>query len=481
MTIISEALLAIGTIMVAIAFVFVGGNIVSFQSEGLFSSTQNQLSQEVSGVVNGLPDTKGSFSTTYEPSIGSYTLTVQEHRTVVAEIPGQESSSTTFLDYYLENTRISDAEQICVSKSGSRINFSEGNCDSGGLSNFCADGRCVNDICQPGKGETCSNSGGDCMCPVDAESDEASGVCDSDYEAESFIDADTSGEDTTELGCVKKDYVDVQEVGEQCSQDFECVEQNDAGTQVTCNPSAPSGPSGNYCCPSGLSYAGSGQGCKFVNRFHLVFVPLQYGDGENSQFESWVEDEYLDMWLDDLPVERSEIRVDIIEPNEVDNSAIQSSGNGDCPTGDINLVLNEANSHVSSNYDHAVGIYKDTSQCGLAYCGDYENEVISKGSVSSSENPSIGWGPTVAAQEIAHNWGFNHIPPYECNSLCGGQRKYSCPTDKTSDYMQNSGGPLNDYFDEEEDCIKELFKSQGWAQLPDFSKSDSSCQVNLIS
>ena len=389
MTIISEALLAIGTILVAVAFVFVGGNIINFQSEGLFSSTQNQLSQEVSGVVNGLPDSGGSFSTTYEPSISSYSLTVQEHRTVVAEVPGQESSSTTFLDYYLENTRISDADQICVSKTGSQINFSEGSCSSGGLSNFCTDGRCVNDICQPDRGETCSNSEGDCMCPGDAESDEASGVCDTDYEAESFIDADTSGEDTTELGCVKEDYVDVQETGERCSQDFEC------SADLSCNEPhySASGVSGSRCCPEGSSWNGSA--CQEDDKIKLVFVPLN----ENTGSFDTAADQQSEFFIDQYPID---------DPSKVEVEKVESVCNvpaegAACSNSEMISTLPEieqcAQNAGYNDFTFAIGIYQNN------VCGSTAG--WSDGSGGTRAVVAEAGHEEVTAHEIGHEYGLN--------------------------------------------------------------------------
>lgn len=469
LTITSEIIMALGMIVLAVVFSLVSSQVIGSQQSGIFSSVQEGMAQDIADNIEQIESFSGSTQITYETPIDLYTLQMKDGK-IELDIEGEETKEVRIQTAELEQNKVENADNICISR-GDKVKIEAGRCETIETSDLCAGGGCNPNQCMSNFGEDCSNAG----CSCGEQDSPASSVCaynhDPNYDPE-YIDG---GDPVVDLSCINEDYVGVQEEGGRCNYDFEC------SSSLSCNPSAPSGPSGSYCCPSGLSYAGSDDGCKFVNRFHLVFVPLQYSDGEKSQFNNWVEDEYLDMWLEDLPVSRDQIKVDILDPSQVDNSQIQSTGNGDCPTADINLAKGEANNHVTSNYDHAVGIYKDTSLCGLASCGDYENMGTSKGSVSAAENPSVNWGPGVAAQEIAHNWGFNHIPPYECNDLCGGQRKYSCPNDKTSDYMQNSQGALNDYFSQEEDCIKELFKAKGWAQLPDFSKSDSSCKIHVIS
>lgn len=441
MTIISEALLAVGTIMVAIAFVFVGGNIINFQSEGLFTSTQNQFSEEVSDVVNGLPDSGGSFSTTYQPSVSTYTLTIQEHRTAVAEIPGQESSSMTFLDYYMENTRISDADEICISKTGSRINFSEGSCSSGGLSDFCTNGRCVNNLCQIEKGETCSNSQGDCMCPGDAESDEASGVCDSDYEAESFINADTSGKDTTELGCVKDTYVDVQQKGELCSQDFEC------SSSLSCSDPhySASGVSGNRCCPDGTSWNGSA--CQDNNRYEVVIVPARYSD--QSTFEQDAENAF-NYFVSKSPFSQCS------EPdNKIKKTTLDIS---QCNINNCNVKNDACFNEMKQCADNQLGIGNWNKIIGLAegngplitingqtgrICGKAEG-IPAPVSVTYS-----ACGAKTAAHETGHSTGLYHIstPGNNEGGACQGPNSADCsePESDRRTFLMSYADQRNQY------------------------------------
>ena len=467
-SIISEVILAIGIIGVAILFSLVATDIIDFSRGSFTGSAQQGMLEDISFRIDTITSSSGETRFTYNPTFSQYTLETRENRTLEIQLEGEETQSATFHAVRLRDTFIEGSEAICIHGNSREIAIDPGNCSSSGLTDICEDG-CDLQECRPDLGADCTTPA--CTYPEDAESPDASEYCDPAYDPD-YISGENS---TVGIGWVNQSFVGSQGEGDQCTESFECT------GSMECSQSAPSGPSGSYCCPSGLSYAGPSEGCTYVNRFHLVFVPLQYNSGEEDEFEDWVENEYLPLWLDDLPVSRSDIKVDIIAPSDVDNSAVGSSGDGDCPSSDINLAVAEANAHVSGNYDHAVGIYKETSQCGLAACGAYESQSISQGSVSASANPSLGWGPAVAAQEVAHNWGFNHIPPYECSTTCGGQRKYGCPTGHTSDYMQNSPGVMNDYFGQAEDCIKELFKAEGWANLPDFSQSDSSCDIHVIS
>lgn len=485
--IISEAIIVLGVLAISMIFILLSTQIIGFQANTAISDIGNRMVEDISDHIETTRGYKGTSEVVYRPQIDQYRLTVKQNSFLQIVMPGQNVTSTQFEGLNITETTIVNADSICIRQHDQHVELEAGNCTNIDLSDFCADGRCTDGLCQPEYGEDCTVM--DCACPGDASDDAANSTCMPDYDAEGYIGGPSGADDTVELGCVTDARTWKQAKGEQCDVDFECKQTDENGEPMRCSPAtSDSGLSGNYCCPEGFNYAGPDEGCVYVNKLHLVFVPLQYQDGEASQFQDWVENEYLNMWLDDLPVSRSDIRVDILDPSQVDNSEIGSSSNGDCPASDINLAIAEANEHVSANYDHAVGIYKETSQCGLAYCSMsspmYESQNLATGSVSSSANPSIGWGAGVAAQEIAHNWGFNHIPPYECNtapSACGGQRKYGCPNSYDSDYMQNSLGPLNDYWSQEEDCIKELFKAMGWAALSGFSASDSSCDIHAIS
>lgn len=278
MTIVSEALLAIGIIMVSMAFVLVGGNIVGFQTSGLFQSSQNQISEEISDTIREMPDASAQFSTTYRPGVETYELQVQEGRTITADVPEAGSSSTEFLNYNIQNTVIRNAEEICIQKKSDQVTLERGRCTSPDLDEFCENGRCINDICQPDRGETCTNSGGDCTCSTQ---------CQPNYEAGTYMNpiqgAGDGNDDTNQKECVLADFYGAQDTnGSECRYNFECG-TNSGGQNLQCNQPAPNGPNtGSYCCPSGATW--DGNQCKQENRYDIVYIPARYSD--QSAFET---------------------------------------------------------------------------------------------------------------------------------------------------------------------------------------------------
>ncbi len=473
-TVLAESVLAIGIIGVAVLFALVAGNIIGFQTGGFFASSQENIADDISSRIGQMQGLNGTTAVEYRPGIDQYVLTVQEESIISVQLPNRDVRSQRFETVRIENTRIEDANTICIRRTPRTVRLTAGNCSTGTLDDFCTDGNCINGVCQPEYGETCSNAPGDCPCSPSVGED-ASDHCQPGYTAAGYIDSPRGGSgdgtvDTVARQCVNQSFVGVQDETDRCNQEFEC------SGSMTCTPGLGAASGENYCCPSGLTYDPDEDECRFVDRLYLVFVPLQYSDSEDGAFRDWVNNQYLPLWLDDLPVSRSGIRVEILDPAQVDNSQIQSSGSADCPVGDINLAVSEANAHASGNFDHAVGVYKDVTSCGLAYCGSYTSTTFAQGSV----NPGPGslWGPGVAGQEIAHNWGFNHIEPYNCATTCGGTRKYSCSTN-SGDYMQNVG-TLNDYKPQEEDCIKEVFVHEDWTEIPSFSAADSTCMKHII-
>ncbi|EGQ43706.1 MAG: hypothetical protein J07AB43_16970 [Candidatus Nanosalina sp. J07AB43] len=223
-----------------------------------------------------MPDASAQFSTTYTPDVETYELQVQEGRTITTNVPEAGSSSTEFLNYNIQNTVIRNAEDICIKKKSDQVTLERGPCGSPDLDDFCENGRCINDICQPERGETCANSGGDCTCSTQ---------CQPGYEAGTYMNpiqgAGDGNDDTNQTECVLPKFVGALDSnGSECEYDFECG-TNPSGQDLQCNQPAPgSPPTGSYCCPSGTNY--DGNQCKDVKRVKLVFVPLNTKNGAYS-------------------------------------------------------------------------------------------------------------------------------------------------------------------------------------------------------
>ncbi len=390
------------------AFVMVGGNIISFQTEGLFGSTQNQMPEQISNIINELPQSSGEFSTTYEPEIDTYTLQVQENRTVTADIPDAGRSSTEFLDYRIENTVIRNADKICIRKNSNNISISSGPCHTGNLSTFCANGRCINNNCQPDKGETCANSGGDCSCPADSTSPGASNTCKPDYRAENFINATGAGDSdldaTQPIGCVENKYIGAQSKGDRCEYDFEC----DSGKCNDPHHSAPSGVTQKRCCPGGESF--NGTGCEDDDRYHLVFVPARYSS--QSQFSNDATQAF-NYFVPKSPFNKCSTPSNKIKKTELDVSQCNiqncdiSPGRNQCYTKMRQCANNQLG---TGNWNKLVGIAKGdgptiTLPSGATgtLCGRAKN-IPSDISVSYS-----ACGTDTVSHEAGHTLGLYHI------------------------------------------------------------------------
>lgn len=279
-TVIAEALLAIGVIGIAIMFALVAGNVIGFESGSFFSTSQRTMVDDISTRIERVQGYNGTTSIRYDPPSEQYVLTVQQHSTLTVRLPNRDLGSRQVEDVNVSNVRIEDARSLCIRGGGGRATISAGNCTGARLSEFCTGGGCVNDVCQPQYGEHCGNSGGDCPCPAESESAAASGFCEPDYTAPGFVDAPGAGDstvDTVDNQCVNSSFVGVQGKGERCSQRFECG--MDGGERMRCSPAAQTASvSGNYCCPQGTAWdpdAGSDGQCVSRDVYDVVYVPVK--------------------------------------------------------------------------------------------------------------------------------------------------------------------------------------------------------------
>jgi hypothetical protein len=490
-----------------------------FLSDELTSSatpldtTLNELQQGIERLDQFERDT----AVRYEPGLDQYRLELSgagiqlhhpTHGTAQAPLPGVNVSPAT----------VTDSRSICIANDDGQIYLHPGNCTSIDATTACADGRCINDICQPGLGETCRTT--DCGCsdsqyPDSNAAARASRICQPDYQPGSYMKAKTGEQDGTvsPLGCVDTDFVNTQEETDQCTKDFEC------SGDLTCTPAAGKDSTSSNCCPEGMNYDPSTGTCRYQDRLKLVFVPINRAT--TTGFRTYVDTTVLPNWLNDLPVSRDEIQVEIIDPDVVDRdwwapyfelddqTVREQAARWDIDTAnrtdkelrrqvrlklahkDIGTAKLVASKHRPNvNPDHIIGIYGRTPEFGLGECGNWdctgdqcELTFLPSGSVASpaNRNQVLGWG--LPGQEIAHNWGFNHILPYAQDmndTSCDAPRKYSASY-SPNDYMQNQD-PLTDYKPQEQHCIREVFIDQGWINDPEYTPPNSSiaCDRHLV-
>lgn len=403
-TIVSEALLSIGIILVAVAFVFVGGNIVNLQSEGLFGSAQNQMGNEIGSVIRGLPDSSGTYSSTYKAELSSYTLSVEDNSVVNVEVPGQSTSSRIFTGFRLENNRISDSEAICISRTGSNVSITAGGCDNSSMSNFCTNGRCINGVCQVNMGETCSNSGGDCACSPNSD-------CETGYKAEDYIDASGSGDDeldTNEKGCVLPRFVGAQGSEEdKCDYDFEC------STSLTCTDHGGSSP--GRCCPSGEYWNGTACTASYT----IVAVPIKYNfPSEKSQYESKA-DQFEEFWERESVFRTCDSPSTSVDVKTLDSSCsnnVESACQGNfCSQNCANEIIQCASNNYP-NFDKAEGLYNGP---GMSMGGGTVVGCAGKANLRGSSQGSLNGGALHitglgfesgkgSAHELGHDFGLCH-------------------------------------------------------------------------
>ena len=419
MTIVSEALLAIGIIMVSMAFVLVGGNIISFQTEGLFQSTQNRIPAQISKLVREMPSASGTYSTTFQPSIESYTLQIQSNRTITAEVPDAGRSSTTFLDYRMENTVIRNAEEICITKKSDNVSITSGSCQTDNLNNFCANGRCINGICQVNRGETCANSGGDCTCNTQ---------CQPDYEANSHMNPITGAgdntDDTNQKECVLPRFVGSQDnSGDKCEYDFECG--TDSGQDLQCNSATgSSGLSNSYCCPQGKNWNGSQ--CEDVDKLKLVFVPLNtkngdynYGNGVSTQ-SSFFEQVY--------PVSSQDVKFEKL--TQTCNVPVdQNSCSNDDRRNTLQKVQDCAINQGHGNADHYVGMFQNNICQNI---GPSNKDVAGWSVPTTPSVVSEAGFKEVTAHEIGHNYGLNDEYIDACRYTSIGNRQVAVSPEQSN-------------------------------------------------
>lgn len=446
MSIMTEVILVIGILLVAGAFLTVTGDILGQQTSQVLTGEQRNIADDIASRINTMEGFKGETTVNYQPGIQQYTLHVKENSVVEVQLPNKKVSTTRFENLHLENTVIENEETICIHRDGTDVSFTPGNCTTVDLSNFCANNRCVNGVCDAERGETCSSD--DCDCtpeayPDDADTSDVSDHCGPGYEPADYIDG--TGPGTVDpLGCVDQDYVGVQDEGDRCDRDFECSQD------MVCNEAHPgSNIDGSYCCPAGQRW--NGQECASPDVYDIVFVPLNYNSGEYDLFRQKAEATF-DTFLPKSPFRTCSNPEYHVRAHYLDDMGGGCGSSGpnaicdECPRTARDRVLN---SNLANTWDKIVGICKGNScSPGTGICGC---AMGIPGDASATNQINCGSTPpsNVGVHEMGHTQGLYHVEKCGATGGCTGPNAGDCavtPESRQRDFFmsycnQNKYGP----------------------------------------
>ena len=118
---VSEALLALGVIVVSVMFVLVASNIVSFQTERATLAGQRSLPENIANLVEVMRSMDGEVYYTYRPERDVYRLDVTQGAFLTIQTPGQSANYSEFISepIQIENGYIENSDSICIKKQSS--------------------------------------------------------------------------------------------------------------------------------------------------------------------------------------------------------------------------------------------------------------------------------------------------------------------------------------------------------------------------
>lgn len=243
----SELLLALGAIIAAIVFFMVGSGMVGFQISQFFSFSETRVLTDLTNRIDRASGEPGLTKLQYNMPVGTYTLKAGGN-SLNFKTPNSKLKKSKLYGLEISDTEVRDEEYICVTIENSSINIKGGECEGlGPSSNFCANLRCVNGVCQPEYGEDCKNP--DCSC--------ATACC-----------PGVPSNKKDEKGCLKGDFFESGEEGEKCGN---CPEI--CNSSLNCTPTSPDFDSfSGACCPDKTVWNGTkcgklkeGEDCTEVN------------------------------------------------------------------------------------------------------------------------------------------------------------------------------------------------------------------------
>lgn len=410
--IISEAILAIGVIVVSALFVMVSGDIIDFQTSSVQASNQQQILEGISHRIDVLDGYGTSSSTTYETGSTSYTLAASIH-TLSVRKDGETVASKTFTSHNLEPVTIRNAKKLCIGLDGEEVSIEQGACDRD-TTDLCANGRCKgNGDCEIEQGETCKS---DCQCPTedgdtpDYASEAANYTCLPEYTS------------TTQIGCVTDAKTWTQSKGDSCDYNFECKKSLTCTDDKTGN--------GKHCCPDGEAW--NGDQCIDSQIFDIVYVPVNYDSSDLSDYQS-DSDKFHQAFIERSPFSTctnpdnhatKHVAQDIesvcgIDASEADGNWGYEFGSRETWSGKWEDVRDCANKIYGGNeWDYLHAICEEGERCSNPGLGGKAAWIGTPASFTDQKSSqTLGLEPArVGAHEIGHTLDLRHVEPSDSNT-----------------------------------------------------------------
>lgn len=420
MSVISEAILLIGVILIGLLFFVIAGDMLGHQAETVFATAERNIAEEIKDRANTLEGFKGVSRTNYHPGVSQYTLEVRQSSILEVQVEGRDVHTAEFQDVRLVDTAVENEDTLCIEREGDAVEITGGACDELDLSDYCADDRCeTSGSCEVDFGEQCTSADCDCtpeQYPDDADTEDVSEHCQPDYDPDDYIDGD--GPPTIDpIGCVSEEYVDVQDEEERCDYDFEC-----SGDMACEEPHPDAEGDGERCCPEGERW--NGEECSSPETYDIVYSPLNYGSGDFNAFQSQAERAH-DFLVPQSPFGECENPENHIRAHYLEDMS------GSCPSGG-RAICNECPqealdrvraSELGNTYDVVAGICQGNSCNTGGICGCAAG-IPSEASVSQQQ-PCGDWEGLVA-HEVGHSWGLYHVEECGAAGGCAGPNAQDC-------------------------------------------------------
>lgn len=131
MTVTSETIMLLGLILIAMALLPSVLNIIGSEGEGVVEGYQDRIAEDITVTATKLAHQRNDYiAITYEPPAAQYVLTVENNTQLTVTVPGGDTYTAAVTEVLLEDTRIENAEELCITKNSSTdaITIEEGTC-----------------------------------------------------------------------------------------------------------------------------------------------------------------------------------------------------------------------------------------------------------------------------------------------------------------------------------------------------------------